>query len=53
MINKVLYSKTDVEFKDNQIMMSHMLKTMYVTKRIKEEEEEELMKLAVQIENLK
>lgn len=53
MINKVLYSKTDVEFKDNQIMMSQMLKSMHVSKRIKEEEEEDLMKLAMEIENLK
>ncbi|CAD8173364.1 unnamed protein product [Paramecium pentaurelia] len=53
LIQNVLNSKDNTQFTDQREQMNQVLKTIYVQKRIKDEEEEELLKIAVEMENLK
>ncbi|CAD8126070.1 unnamed protein product [Paramecium sonneborni] len=53
LILNVLNSKDNAEFKEQRDQMNQILKTVYVQKRIKEEEEEQLLKIAVEMETLK
>ncbi|CAD8182044.1 unnamed protein product [Paramecium octaurelia] len=53
LIQNVLNSKDNAQFTDQREQMNQVLKTIYVQKRIKEEEEEELLKIAEEMEKLK
>ncbi|CAK66270.1 unnamed protein product (macronuclear) [Paramecium tetraurelia] len=53
LIQNVLNSKDNAQFTDQREQMNQVLKTIYVQKRIKDEEEEELLKIAEEMEQLK